>query len=116
MLCRRKLVLFLTVACLCLLYISANHYMSGDESDVEQNNNRHDKSNGESNGMLDLNSVDVSQRPKNHQKDGENARNEQKFHVHAPPLPPNTFLQQDQSVEFRTTKPLAITRKIGKTI
>ena len=38
MLCRKKLVLFLTLTCLGLLYISANHYLSN--SDSEQTNDQ----------------------------------------------------------------------------
>lgn len=42
MLCRKKLVLFLTLTCLGLLYISANHYLSN--SDSEQTNNEQQSS------------------------------------------------------------------------
>ena len=42
MLCRKKLVLFLTLTCLGLLYISANHYLSN--SDSEERNNEQQSS------------------------------------------------------------------------
>ena len=54
MLCRKKLVLALTLACLGLLYVSANHYLSNNDTEQTSTNYQLTASDSNSNGLAFL--------------------------------------------------------------
>ena len=54
MLCRKKLVLALTLACLGLLYVSANHYLSNSDTEQTSTNDQLTASDSNSNGLAFL--------------------------------------------------------------
>ena len=93
MLCRKKLVIVLTLTCLALLYVSANHLLQNE--DPENNNNALQNSNaiGSSsssnhNAKEDSLQVDHSVR---------------KFELDS--MRNMIYYQSDKNVEFRTSKP-----------
>ncbi len=91
MLCRKKMILLLTLTCLSLLCISANHFLTSSSNDQEQ--------------------LSDSTHQDQHQGSSQQSYTHQK--LQQPDLAVQDFVQHEHSVEFRTLKPSAVPKNIG---
>ena len=92
MLCRKKLVLFLTLTTLGLMYISANHYLSENGKNEEKNNEKDGNSE-----MVKAPPIQTVMMSKKTQLE--------KY------LQPSS---DEENVEFRTANPIPAAKKISK--
>ena len=94
MLCRKKLVIVLTLTCLVLLYVSANHLLQNE--DPENNNN----------ALQNSNTIGSSSSSSNHNAKEDSLQVDNSVRKFEQDSMRNMiYYQSDKNVEFRTSKP-----------